>query len=281
MLVKVSRIFVWHNFLELTSDSPDNNSQLTLLQKLKLFAGKLTSRYHGESETLCSMLFSVARQYQPCLIYIDELESLLKTRDGKDGDNSGCMKSILLKEIQKAKVYPGIHFIGATNRPEDIDFGFLRRFENITYCGYGSQSENELLLSTQLRCTNHNLSEKKLKKISKKIKGIPQSYMEILVRNCVVLAEDRVSEAPAFIRPIHSCKVIPCEKGKKRSLNLPAAVIPEMLMEKPVIEYSDVKIALADIKSQFRNAPVQYGEKRYSRFPASLGIAALQCKNFP
>jgi len=95
-------------------------------------AASLTSKWYGESEKLVRALFRVARARSPSIIFLDELDSLLSARDTGDRGVSRRMKSEFL--VQLDGVTAGndpsdarVQFIGATNRPMDLDEALLRR----------------------------------------------------------------------------------------------------------------------------------------------------------
>ncbi|EDO05134.1 ATPase associated with various cellular activities (AAA) family protein [Babesia bovis T2Bo] len=91
----------------------------------------ITSKYHGESESIIKALFKVAAFDQPSIIFFDEVDALLGKRSGNEPDLSIRMKNQLLQMMD------GLHsgdrngvvvVIAATNRPMVLDDAALRRF---------------------------------------------------------------------------------------------------------------------------------------------------------
>ncbi|GFE52662.1 AAA family protein [Babesia ovis] len=91
----------------------------------------ITSKYHGESESIIKALFKVADFDQPSIIFFDEVDALLGRRSGNEPDLSIRMKNQLLQMMD------GLHcgtnngvvvVIAATNRPTMLDDAALRRF---------------------------------------------------------------------------------------------------------------------------------------------------------
>ena len=41
----------------------------------------LTDKWYGESQKLASAVFTLARKIAPCIVFVDEIDSLLRSRD--------------------------------------------------------------------------------------------------------------------------------------------------------------------------------------------------------
>jgi SpoVK/Ycf46/Vps4 family AAA+-type ATPase len=85
----------------------------------------------GESDKLVHAIFSLAQKIAPTVIFIDEIDTLLKKRESMNTSNSvhSTMLGSLMSEwdgISNDNKTPVI-VLGATNRPADIDSAFLRR----------------------------------------------------------------------------------------------------------------------------------------------------------
>jgi SpoVK/Ycf46/Vps4 family AAA+-type ATPase len=53
----------------------------------------LTNKWFGESNKLVAGLFSLARKTQPCIIFIDEIDSFLRERTRGDHEATAMMKA--------------------------------------------------------------------------------------------------------------------------------------------------------------------------------------------
>jgi SpoVK/Ycf46/Vps4 family AAA+-type ATPase len=94
-------------------------------------AASLVSKWLGESERLVKQLFIAARESQPAIIFIDEVDALTAERGQDQVGGERRLKTQLLIEMDgmKSKKTDRIVVLGATNRPWDLDAGFRRRFE--------------------------------------------------------------------------------------------------------------------------------------------------------
>lgn len=88
----------------------------------------LLSRWVGASEQAVRELFAKARQADPCVIFIDELDTLAPARGTYTGDSGVSNRVVgqLLTELDGLGTGANILVIGATNRPDAIDPALLR-----------------------------------------------------------------------------------------------------------------------------------------------------------
>jgi vacuolar protein-sorting-associated protein 4 len=103
-------------------------------------AAAMMSKWLGEAEKNVSKLFILARRLHesegvPILLFIDEIDSLLGSRNGEVGGEVR-VKNQFLTEMDgindKAK-NSKLYVIGATNKPWTLESGFLRRFQKRIY----------------------------------------------------------------------------------------------------------------------------------------------------
>ncbi|MBQ9512110.1 MAG: AAA family ATPase [Lachnospiraceae bacterium] len=96
-------------------------------------ASDFVEKYVGTGAARVRELFRKARKETPCIIFIDEVETLCIKRDGEMNAEDRKSLTALLTEMDGFKKDDNILVIGATNRVEDIDEAALRpgRFTEI------------------------------------------------------------------------------------------------------------------------------------------------------
>jgi transitional endoplasmic reticulum ATPase len=96
------------------------------------------SKWVGESEKAVRETFRKARQAAPCVIFMDEVDSITSERGtGSDSNVTERVISQLLTEMDGLSALHDVVVIAATNRPDIIDPALLRpgRFDKSIYIG--------------------------------------------------------------------------------------------------------------------------------------------------
>ncbi|MEG3149230.1 CDC48 family AAA ATPase [Sphingomonas sp. ZT3P38] len=113
----------------------------------------LLSKWYGESEQQIARLFARARQVAPCVIFIDELDSLVPARGGGLGEPQVTERVVntILAEMDGLEELQSVVVIGATNRPNLIDPALLRpgRFDELVYVGVPDKAGRRRILAIQ------------------------------------------------------------------------------------------------------------------------------------
>jgi len=89
---------------------------------------ELLSRWVGAAEQAVRDLFAKARQAAPCVVFIDEIDTLAPAR-GKCAGDSGVSDRVvgqLLTELDGLQECTNVLLVGATNRPDALDPALLR-----------------------------------------------------------------------------------------------------------------------------------------------------------
>ena len=104
---------------------------------MSISASTLTSKWVGEGEKMVRTMFAIAAIHQPTVIFIDEIDSMLCSRNENDMESSRRIKTEFLVQLDGANTFAGenarILIIGATNRPDDLDEAVRRRMVKRLY----------------------------------------------------------------------------------------------------------------------------------------------------
>lgn len=141
--------------------------------------GKIGSKYIHETSNNYELVFDYVAQKakeagKPCIMFIDEFESVAKSRD--DWDRRFDLEEIdtLLNLIQTAKDR-NIVVVAATNVYDLLDEGIKRRFDEQVYVGMPDFETRELILSKNLASYSKGMllrnSDNDMKLITKRLEG--------------------------------------------------------------------------------------------------------------
>lgn len=89
---------------------------------------ELLSKWVGASEQAVREVFTKARQASPCVVFVDEIDTLAPARGSFSGDSGVSDRVVgqLLTELDGLQDCADVLLIGATNRPETLDPALLR-----------------------------------------------------------------------------------------------------------------------------------------------------------
>ena len=115
----------------------------------------LLSKWYGESEQQIARLFARARQVAPCVVFIDEIDSLVPARGSGQGEPNVTARVVntILAEMDGLEELQSVVLIGATNRPNLVDPALLRpgRFDELIYVGTPSAAGRQHILGIHTR----------------------------------------------------------------------------------------------------------------------------------
>ncbi|CAI9562789.1 unnamed protein product [Staurois parvus] len=151
-------------------------------------AASLTSKYVGEGEKLVRALFSVARELQPSIIFIDEVDSLLCERREGEHDASRRLKTEFLIEFDGVQSGGDdrVLVMGATNRPQELDEAVLRRFTKRVYVSLPNEETRLLLLKNLLSKQGNPLTQKELTQLARQTEGYSGSDITALAKDAAL-----------------------------------------------------------------------------------------------
>ncbi|MEM0379882.1 MAG: CDC48 family AAA ATPase [Desulfurococcaceae archaeon] len=151
---------------------------------------EILSKWVGESEKAIREVFRKARQYAPCVVFFDEIDSIASIRGfGYDSGVSERVVSQLLTEMDGIQRLENVVVIAATNRPDIVDPALLRpgRFDKLIYIPPPDQNARLEILKIHTRTLP--LSENvDLYELASRTEGYSGADLEALVREAVMIA---------------------------------------------------------------------------------------------
>jgi vacuolar protein-sorting-associated protein 4 len=122
---------------------------------------ELLSRYVGDSERLVSKLYDTARDMSPSVVFIDEIESLVRKRDENKSTTSVLQQFLgQLDGFSTGEQF--VLTVAATNIPWELDQAILSRFEKKIYIGLPDPGTRKRILEINTKdkgyTVNANLS---------------------------------------------------------------------------------------------------------------------------
>ncbi|MGH0134187.1 UNVERIFIED_CONTAM: hypothetical protein FKN15_054540 [Acipenser sinensis] len=178
---------------------------------INLQPSTLTDKWYGESQKLAAAVFSLAIKLQPSIIFIDEIDSFLRSRSSSDHEATAMMKA------QFMSLWDGLDtdyncqviVMGATNRPQDLDSAILRRMPTRFHINQPNHRQREEILKLILE--NENVDTLvDLREVAKDTDGFSGSDLREMCRDSALLCvrdyvrnnthESSVEED--FVRPI-------------------------------------------------------------------------------
>lgn len=96
----------------------------------------INSVWHSYSEKHMQQVFDIAKESQPSIIFIDEIDALASSRDSLDGINRKVV-SVLLENLSGMDSSDNVIVVASTNRPDDVDPAIKRagRFDRLIEVG--------------------------------------------------------------------------------------------------------------------------------------------------
>lgn len=89
----------------------------------------IENKYYGESLKLLQAVFSLATKLNECVLFFDEIDGFMSIRSSMEQSHINTLKTTFLMCLDSIIGMNSIFFIGATNRPYDLDPAFMRRME--------------------------------------------------------------------------------------------------------------------------------------------------------
>merc|ERR1719206_667667 len=154
-------------------------------------ASSITSKFVGDAERIMRTLFNLAREKEPSIIFIDEIDSLLTARGGKnEAESSRRIKTEFLIQFDGVKkagdAEKRVLVIGATNLPDQLDEAVLRRFGKRIMVPLPEADTRRGLLRLLMSKQKTQLSDADYDKVVKRCDGYSCSDLATLCKDAAM-----------------------------------------------------------------------------------------------
>jgi transitional endoplasmic reticulum ATPase len=162
------------------------------LPLISIYSSALFSRWVGESEKELEQIFRKAKQVAPCILLLDEVESIAPTR--RATEDSGVSQRIvnqLLREIDKASDFKELIIIATTNRMDLVDPALVRsgRFDYIVR--FDPPDEEGRLEIFKIHAKDMKIGTSALKRLARMSQGFVGSDIESVCRRARLAAMEK------------------------------------------------------------------------------------------
>ncbi|EGV62461.1 AAA-domain-containing protein [Yamadazyma tenuis] len=182
-------------------------------------ASSITSKYLGESEKLVRALFVLAKRLSPSIVFIDEIDSLLGSRNEGELESTRRIKNEFLiqwselsssttKEDDANELKHQVLILGATNMPWSIDEAARRRFVKRQYIPLPEDETRANQVKRLLKYQKHTLEDADFQEIIKLTAQFSGSDITALCKDSAMgplrsLGELLLSTPTEEIRPMN------------------------------------------------------------------------------
>lgn len=147
----------------------------------------IMDKWYGESNKITDAIFSLANKLEPCIIFIDEIDSFLRDRSSNDHEVSAMLKAEFMTLWDGLKSNGRIMVLGATNRKNDIDEAFLRRMPKTFPIGKPGSQQRKAILEKLLKDAQVDSENFNLDLIVENTKGLSGSDLRELCREAAII----------------------------------------------------------------------------------------------
>lgn len=145
----------------------------------------IVSEYLGETSRNIDRIFSLAKKFAPCILFIDEFDYIAKRRTSDEHAALKRAVNTLLKAIDEISlVEDGVLLIAATNHPDLLDKAVWRRFDEVVEFPLPDGEMRKKILRHLLR----NIGDYDVEELARRTEGFSGSDLKMLVKDAVLSA---------------------------------------------------------------------------------------------
>lgn len=248
-------------------------------QFFSVSSSDLVSKWQGESEKLVKELFQMARKSGKAIIFIDEIDALVSSRNDSESESSRRIKTEFLVQMDGVgKSSDGVLLLGATNIPWSLDGALLRRMERRVYIPLPDKHARVAMFKLHIGNTPHDLIEDDFKELASATEGYSGADIGILVRDAI-MQPIRTLQNATFFKTIEVeeegkgtvRKLTPCSPGDPDGRPMDLMSIQPEELHVPVVCRRDFEMALASTKPSVGKENIE----RHLKFTTEKGQSGV------
>lgn len=215
----------------------------------------LMSKWQGQSEKTVKELFHLAREKGNSIIFIDEIDSLVSTRNDTESESSRRIKTEFLVQMDGVgKSTSGVLLLAATNIPWGLDDAMLRRLERKIYIPLPDANARAKMFELNLGSTPHGLAVADFRELGMQTEGYSGSDIAVLVRDAIMQPVRTLQNAQKFKRiQVNEerrlkQKWTPCPPSDPEGVPMTLMQIKDDELHVPLVTKRDFLVALTSTK---------------------------------
>lgn len=166
---------------------------------MSISSADLVSKWMGESEKLVKQMFELARKNRPCIIFIDEIDSMCGARGDGESEASRRIKTEFLVQMNGVgNDVTGILILGATNIPWALDSAIRRRFEKRIYIPLPEAPARSRCFQINIKNTPNTLKPEDIKYLGQVTERYSGADIATVVRDALMQPVRKVQSATHF-----------------------------------------------------------------------------------
>lgn len=169
-----------------------------LNRKVIMITGSdFTTHYYGDAIIKVKMLFELAREIAPCIVFIDEIDGIGNRDNSRMHPEERRVINKFLSEMSERTLNEGIVFIGATNNPKEIDKALLRdgRFDKKVVVNKPSMEDRkEAFIKFLGKRPTDDFEKIDFEYLAMKTAGMTVATIENIVNQSAIIALRKESE---------------------------------------------------------------------------------------
>lgn len=159
----------------------------------------LISMYQGQSERSIKLVFEIAREKSPCILFFDEIDSLCMSRSDDNGQGlRGVISELLVQMDGLSDNNNGLLLVAATNIPWSMDSAIRRRFQKRIYIGMPDYDARAELFKNGLSKNRHEIAQNDFETLSSMSDGYSGSDIKNVIREALMMSIFKLMKAKNF-----------------------------------------------------------------------------------